>query len=101
MAESEGAVAGKEVVLEVVFANQEAVEALEEAIELIVDAAQDVPWKEELTRAIELLEFATEHIECVGACDELPLDIFTDGDVDIEGLEVFEEEDYDADPQDW
>ncbi|MBU2346645.1 MAG: hypothetical protein KJ888_20840 [Gammaproteobacteria bacterium] len=56
-----------EIVQTFVFTNQEALESLVVAAELIRDAMEDAPWSETLKEAWEKLDYAAQHI---GVADE-------------------------------
>lgn len=68
-----------EVFLEVVFTNESALTALEDAIELIDSAREDLPWKQELATAADLLQVAAAKINCVPVTPE------ADGDGELFG----------------
>jgi hypothetical protein len=48
--------------LTVVVENREAVAALERAVGLVVEAADDLAWREDLREAADLLEMAERHL---------------------------------------
>ena len=90
-----------EVVLKIVFSNRNAIESLDEAIELVSSALESAPWSSDLQEAMEKLTYAAEHIECLseddgdGDCDG-DCDACVYDDPDIVGVE-FEDEDEDDD----
>ena len=77
---------GGEVVLQVVFSNQESLDAFEEALELLVGLHEDIPWKPELAEAIEKLKFASETIDVAG--DEDDDCEYCDTDADVTEIEI-------------
>jgi len=69
----------------VVIENEATLMRLEEAIQMVADAAADSPWRTELAEALEHLQYVTQHLECLVDDDDDELEALGCCEVDCCG----------------